>query len=501
MLPNGNVDNLPLAQGNFSWLPIIGEYGELESRGGGAFMLERFKKFGPVFTFKLGSYEMTTVVDYEAVRSLLQLGDSKVMTGWNPPALYAMLGEGTKRNLEDPAARAISRKLMAPGFSKEALRGYLRKIEAICVKQLEAWAAAGKVVDLRAEGKALSFEFSTQLLVDFDVPDEEKAAIKTKLDLLFQGMFAPPIQLPGTRFSKGLAAKAELQQDIMRIIKAGQARRQQQQQDGEQSSVFQYILEARRQTQSTDGTLSEQQMADAGIGLIIAGNDTSGLGISALLAILPLFPGVMEKLRKEQQEVIAKYGPDLSINVLDAMPYADAVVREVLRVAPPSAQVTRQTLVDMEVLGKFVPKGSRLLLSTLMGQVLTDPKLNPSLGSEQLQTLDRTWYTIDAKTLKQDFKPEHWLVQQQQQQQDGSSSSSNRPSQLLTFSVGPHVCLGLTLFMHEAKVLLALLARGYSLDALNGEDVLLSATVVTQLKSNTQVRFGKVQQEAPVAAR
>lgn len=500
MLPNGNVDNLPLAQGNFSWLPIIGEYGELESRGGGAFMLERFKKFGPVFTFKLGSYEMTTVVDYEAVRSLLQLGDSKVMTGWNPPALYAMLGEGTKRNLEDPAARAISRKLMAPGFSKEALRGYLRKIEAICVKQLEAWAAAGKAVDLRAEGKALSFEFSTQLLVDFDVPDEEKAAIKTKLDLLFQGMFAPPIQLPGTRFSKGLAAKAELQQDIMRIIKAGQARRQQQQQDGEQSSVFQYILEARRQTQSTDGTLSEQQMADAGIGLIIAGNDTSGLGISALLAILPLFPGVMEKLRKEQQEVIAKYGPDLSINVLDAMPYADAVVREVLRVAPPSAQVTRQTLVDMEVLGKFVPKGSRLLLSTLMGQVLTDPKLNPSLGSEQLQTLDRTWYTIDAKTLKQDFKPEHWLVQQQQQQ-DGSSSSSNRPSQLLTFSVGPHVCLGLTLFMHEAKVLLALLARGYSLDALNGEDVLLSATVVTQLKSNTQVRFGKVQQEAPVAAR
>jgi hypothetical protein len=31
-----------------------------------------------VFKFKLTSYEMTTVVDYEAVRSLLQLGDSKV---------------------------------------------------------------------------------------------------------------------------------------------------------------------------------------------------------------------------------------------------------------------------------------------------------------------------------------------------------------------------------------------------------------------------------------
>jgi hypothetical protein len=48
-------------------------------------------------------------------------------------------------------------------------------------------------------------------------------------------------------------------------------------------------------------------------------------------------------------QVIAKFGPELSINVLDSMPYADAVVREVLRVAPPSAQVMRQTLVDMEV--------------------------------------------------------------------------------------------------------------------------------------------------------
>jgi hypothetical protein len=43
VLPNGNVDGLPLAQGNCSWLPHIGEYGELESKGGGAFMLERFK--------------------------------------------------------------------------------------------------------------------------------------------------------------------------------------------------------------------------------------------------------------------------------------------------------------------------------------------------------------------------------------------------------------------------------------------------------------------------
>lgn len=50
------------------------------------------------------------------------------MRTWNPDAVYAMLGEGTRRNMEDPVTRMASRKLMAPGFSREALRGYLHKV-------------------------------------------------------------------------------------------------------------------------------------------------------------------------------------------------------------------------------------------------------------------------------------------------------------------------------------------------------------------------------------
>lgn len=90
------------------------------------------------------------------------------------------------------------------------------------------------------------------------------------------------------------------------------------------------------------------------MGLIIAGNDTSGLGVTALLAVLPMFPAVLDKLRQEQQQLIGQFGPELTINVLDQMHYAEAVVKEVLRVAPPSGLVMRKTLVDMEVkLGVF----------------------------------------------------------------------------------------------------------------------------------------------------
>jgi hypothetical protein len=53
------------------------------------------------------------------------------MVAWNPEAMYAMLGESTRRSLEEPAVRLLTRKLLAPGFSREALRGYLGKV---CVR-------------------------------------------------------------------------------------------------------------------------------------------------------------------------------------------------------------------------------------------------------------------------------------------------------------------------------------------------------------------------------
>jgi cytochrome P450 len=51
------------------------------------------------------------------------------------------------------------------------------------------------------------------------------------------------------------------------------------------------------------GALNDDEVAESGMGLIIAGNDTSGLGVTALLAVLPMFPDVLQKMRQEQEQV------------------------------------------------------------------------------------------------------------------------------------------------------------------------------------------------------
>lgn len=117
--------------------------------------------------------------------------------------------------------------------------------------------------------------------------------------------------------------------------------------------------------------------------------------------------------------------------------------------------------------------------------------------------------------LAQDFRPERWLTQARQAEASGSldgaaaeaaaatAESLGRPSGVLTFSAGPHVCLGLSLFMSEAKTLLALLARSYDLhieqaaQQQQGAGPVFDVTFVSQLSSTPRVRFTR---RAPMAA-
>lgn len=494
----------------------------MERKGMGPFLVDRYNQFGPVFSWQLGNHKVVAVLAHDTIKTLLKVGDGKAVLAWNPEAMYAMLGEGARRSLEDPAFRKSSRKHMAPGFSREALRGYISKLVDICSSQLDSWCAAGGPVDLAAEGKDLSFEFSTQLLVDFRIPPERKAELKEKFNRLFRGMVAPPINLPGTRYSQGLAARGELLQDIRVLMSQRQA--------GPRKSVLDFMLEGKAE-RAQGRSLSDTELAESGIGLIIAGNDTSGLGVTALLAVLPLFPDVMDKLRQEQEQLIAEYGPELSVNLLDRMVYAEVVIKEVLRLAPPSGLVMRRTTVDMEICGKFVPAGTILHLSTFLGQVLTDPRLDiSSLSPSDLTALYNNWALITPDTLSVDFQPERWLVplqdnlgQDQAAQIDpsevqmglkspdaGPDSSSNsslissseglqRPSGLLTFSAGPHACLGYSLFMAEAKVLLSVLARGYTAEPVDAGSLNFKTNFLTLLRQGT-VKFAKQGQPLPIAA-
>jgi cytochrome P450 len=73
--------------------------------------------------------------------------------------------------------------------------------------------------------------------------------------------------------------------------------------------------------------LTDEELTDNLLLLLLAGHDTSSTSLTNCLALLQDHPGVVDKLRQEQQQLVAKHGGGITGAVLKEMVYADAVVR------------------------------------------------------------------------------------------------------------------------------------------------------------------------------
>jgi hypothetical protein len=152
-----------------------------------------------------------------------------------------------------------------------------------------------------------------------------------------------------------------------------------------------------------------------------------------------------------------------------------------------------------QINGTFIPKGTFLHLNFVVAQLLTDPGLRATaLSKEQLAAVEAAGGHVTSSSLQQEFNPDRWLLEStaaggagtDRPKWAGIIDMNARPSGLLTFGSGPHVCLGMGLFFVEAKVLLALLARDYTL-GLGGGSPAFTYSFFPELRQRTVLNIGK----------
>ncbi len=73
--------------------------------------------------------------------------------------------------------------------------------------------------------------------------------------------------------------------------------------------------------------LTDTEITDNILLLLFAGHDTSSTALTQCFSNLQDHPVVMEKLRGEQQALVAKHGQQITPAVLKDMVYAEAVIR------------------------------------------------------------------------------------------------------------------------------------------------------------------------------
>ena len=65
--------------------------------------------------------------------------------------------------------------------------------------------------------------------------------------------------------------------------------------------------------------------------LMLAGTDTTSMGLSQIMELLAQNLGMLEKLRAEIKEAQQRHGDNIPYDILVDLPYLDAVCRESLR--------------------------------------------------------------------------------------------------------------------------------------------------------------------------
>nr|CAH7734656.1 unnamed protein product [Callosobruchus chinensis] len=173
--------------------------------------------------------------------------------------------------------------------------------------------------------------------------------------------------------------------------------------------------------------LDESEIKDEVNTFIIAATDTTAKALTSLFTIFGIYPDIQEKVRKEIIDKVGLEGEPTPED-LNQLEYTERVIKEVLRLFPPSFMISRYASGDIDLGDNItVPEGVSITIPLLhihrSGEFWEDP-------------------------LK--FDPDRFLP----------DAAKRHPLSYLGFSHGPRNCIGMRYAMLNMKLATAMVLRG-----------------------------------------
>jgi cytochrome P450 len=173
--------------------------------------------------------------------------------------------------------------------------------------------------------------------------------------------------------------------------------------------------------------------------------------------LLSQHPEVEARLVEELEAVLGGRAP--RFEDLPALKYAEAVIKESMRLYPPAWALGRQAVEDSEIAGYSVPKGRQIYFF-------------PWLVHRKSQNFEEP----------ESFKPERWA---------GEGIKQLPKYAYMPFGGGPRVCIGNSFAMMEAVLVLATVAQKFHLALAEGQVVEPWPVFTLRPKYGLKVRIEK----------
>ncbi|GLJ24946.1 hypothetical protein SUGI_0477440 [Cryptomeria japonica] len=345
-------------------LPIIGEtlqflraYREFRHK---EWIQERITKYGPVFKTSLMGSPTVVLTGEAGNRFLLQI-DYNIMITKQPKSVSRIVGRTNILELcgdEHKRMRSAVMRFLKP----DVLKKNVGKTDAFLRQHFaECWEGKESIIVLPLM-RQLAFKFACHLVCGLSDTNEREALRQDFLTAI-KGMWSLAWNIPGTTFSRSLKARHRI---IKRLSLIMEVRKQELQQGkaSPQQDLLSCLL-----TMEDDGdvkALTEEEIMDNIIALLIAGHDTTATLLTHIVRTLALHPNIYQNVLDEQMKIVAEKPPNESLTWEDMqkMKYTWKVAQETARLTPPLVGGFRKAIKDVEYEGYTIPKGWQLFWVT-----------------------------------------------------------------------------------------------------------------------------------------
>jgi len=216
-----------------------------------------------------------------------------------------------------------------------------------------------------------------------------------------------------------------------------------------------------------DGTgMTDEQARDEAMTLFNAGHDTSAAGLTWLWYLVATHPEVEQKLRDEAQSVLG--GRPATYADIPALRYSTMVVKETLRLYPPTWGLIPREAIEAVPLGDYViPKGGWIYIYPWI--LHHDPRFFP----EPYQFVPERFSPGRIEHI-----PQHAYI---------------------PFGAGPHVCIGNTFATMEMVLAVSTMIQRVRLQLpANHPPVVPEPYVAIRPRGGLRMRVEEVTEQAPL---
>ncbi len=390
------------------------------------FLLTLARDYGGTASFRLPGRWYYFFSEPEAVREILVTRAAVMQKGFLIKIVWSLLKRVMGNGLltSEGSFHDRQRRLIVPVFRRDRMTGYATIMTESSRAQSAGW-RDGDTRNLAEELSHLTLAVVARSLFGADVRDGAEAVSRAMTTLmgLVEGSRSPLdlLLFPRTmrRFHR---AKAQLDAAVVGIIARRRA-----QGDEDRGDLLSMLLLARDE-ETGDPGMSDQQVHDEVMTIILAGHETTAGALSWAFHLLGQHPEVEARLHAELAAVLPGGQPP-TLGDLPRLVYTKQVFSETMRLFPPAWLLARQTTQAVEIGGYPFPKGAMFILSPYA--MHRDPRWFPE---------------------PEVFRPERWS--------DEEIARTPRPKHAyIPFGGGPRSCAAEGFAWMEGTLVLADLAR------------------------------------------